>query len=76
MRSSPHFQKRDRLRLVVSYRRKYLEALVRSGEEEAGKVEEEHREADARNDREYSETAAAMAGKRGQARKKNTRPEC
>ena len=56
-----HFQKRDRLRLVVSYRRKYLETLVRLGEEEAGKVEEEHREADARNEREYSETAAAMA---------------
>ncbi len=59
-----HFQKRDRLRLAVRYRRKYLEALVRSGEEDAGKVEQEYREADARNDREYSETAEAMAEKK------------
>ena len=59
-----HFQERDRLRLVVSYRRKYLEALVRSGEEDAEKVEQEYREADARNDREYSETAEAMAEKK------------
>ncbi len=63
-RLRPHFQKRDSLRLVVSYRRKYLEALVRSGEEDAGKVEQEYREADARNDREYSETAEAMAEKK------------
>ena len=42
-RLRPHFQQRDRLRLVVSYRRKYLETLVRSGEEDAGKVEQEYR---------------------------------
>ena len=29
-----HFQRRDRLRLVIGYRRKYLESLVRQGEEE------------------------------------------
>ena len=33
-----HFQRRDRLRLVIGYRRKYLESLVRQGEEEAGKI--------------------------------------
>ncbi len=60
-RLRPQFQERDRLRLVVSYRRKYLEALVRLGEEDAGKIDEEYREADARNEREYSETAAVMA---------------
>ena len=63
-RLRPQFQERDRLRLVVSYRRKYLETLVRSGEEDAGKVEQEYQEADARNDREYSETAEAMAEKK------------
>ena len=26
-----HFQRRDRLRLVIGYRRKYLESLVRQG---------------------------------------------
>ena len=30
-----HFQRRDRLRLVISYRRKYLEALVRQEQEYA-----------------------------------------
>ena len=60
-RLRPQFQERDRLRLVVSYRRKYLETLVRLGEEDAGKIDEEYREADARYEREYSETAAAMA---------------
>ncbi len=30
------FQRRDRLRLVIGYRRKYLESLVRQGEAAAG----------------------------------------
>ena len=60
-RLRPQFQERNRLRLVVSYRRKYLETLVRLGEEDAGKIDEEYREADARNEREYSETAEAIA---------------
>lgn len=38
-----HFQRRDRLRLVIDYRRKYLESLVRLGEEDAGKIEQEYR---------------------------------
>jgi DNA polymerase-3 subunit epsilon len=50
-----HFQRRDRLRLVISYRRKYLESLVRQGEEEAGKI--------AQTEQEYAETAAALAEK-------------
>ena len=36
-----HFQRRDRLRLVIGYRRKDLEWLVRQGEEEAGKTGQE-----------------------------------
>ena len=59
-----HFQRRDRLRLVISYRRKYLESLVREGDEEAGKVEQEYRQANAQNDQEYAETAAALAEKK------------
>ena len=58
-----HFQRRDRLRLVVEYRRKYLESLVRQGEEEAGKIAQEFRQADARNEQEYAETAAALVEK-------------
>ena len=30
-----HYQKRDRLRLIVDYRKKYLDSLVRGGDEEA-----------------------------------------
>ena len=56
-----HFQRRDRLRLVIGYRRKHLELLVRQGEEEAGKIAQEYRQASAQSDREYAETAAALA---------------
>ncbi len=59
-----HFQRRDRLRLVISYRRKYLESLVRQGEEEAGKIAQEYRQANVQNDQDYAETAAAMEGKK------------
>jgi hypothetical protein len=55
-----HFQRRDRLRLVIGYRRNYLESLVRQGEEEAGKIVQEYRQAGAQSDREYAETAAAL----------------
>ena len=58
-----HFQRRDRLRLVIGYRRKYLEALVRQGEEEAGKIAQDYRQAGAQQEQEYAETAAALAEK-------------
>jgi DNA polymerase-3 subunit epsilon len=58
-----HFQRRARLRLVIGYRRKYLESLVRQGEEEAGKIEQEYRQASAQSEQEYAETAAALAEK-------------
>ena len=60
-RMREHFQRRDPLRLVIGYRRKDLESLVRQGEEEAGKIPQEYRQASAHFDREYSETAAALA---------------
>lgn len=34
-----HYQRRDRLRLIVDYRRKFLDSLVRGGEEEAKQAE-------------------------------------
>ncbi len=58
-----HFQRRDRLRLVIGYRRKDLESLVRQGEEEAGKIAQEYRQASAQSDREYAETAASVVGR-------------
>jgi DNA polymerase III epsilon subunit-like protein len=59
-----YFQRRDRLRLVISYRRKYLESLVRDGEEDAAKIQQEYRQANAQNEQEYAETAAAMKEKK------------
>jgi len=50
-----------RLRLVIGYRRKYLESLVRQGKEEAGKIAQEYRQASAQQEQEYAETAAALA---------------
>ena len=59
-----HFQRRDRLRTVINYRRKYMDFLVRHGEEDAAKVEQEFRQASAQQERDYDEAAAAMAEKK------------
>ena len=58
-----HYQKRDRLRLILDYRKKYLDSLVRGGEEEARQAEENYEKARAQSDRDYEETAAAVAEK-------------
>jgi len=58
-----HYQKRDRLRLILDYRKKYLDSLVRGGEEEAKQAEENFAKARAQSDRDYEETAAAVAEK-------------
>ena len=47
VRLRDHFQRRDRLRDIIQYRRKFLEMLVRHGEEEAAQVKEEYRRASA-----------------------------
>ena len=59
-----HFQRRDRLRLVIDYRRKYLESLVRQGEEAAAGIAQEYRQASGQHEQEYAETAAALAEKK------------
>ena len=59
-----HYRKRDALRLVVSYRKKFLDALLRGGAEEAEQTGAEFRQAKAQTEREYDETAAAMENKR------------
>jgi DNA polymerase III epsilon subunit-like protein len=58
-----HYQKRDRLRLVVDYRKKYLNSLVRGGDEEAKQAEENYERAKTQTDKDYEETAAAVAKK-------------
>jgi DNA polymerase III epsilon subunit-like protein len=58
-----HYQQRDRLRLIVDYRRKFLDSLVRGGEEEAKQAEAHYEQAKAQTDKDYEETAAAVARK-------------
>ncbi len=60
----PHFEERDRLRLVVNYRRTFLNTLLSEGEDEAERVRGEYQQADARTQQEYEETGAAMENKR------------
>jgi DNA polymerase-3 subunit epsilon len=59
-----HYQKRDRLRLILDYRKKYLDSLVRGGEEEAKQAEENYEKARTQADKDYEETAAAVADKK------------
>jgi len=59
-----HYEARDRLQLIVSYRKTYLDALLRQGEEAASQVEEEFHGADARTKEEYQRTWVTMSDKR------------
>lgn len=57
----PHYQQRDRLRLLVSYRRQYLDALVYDGEEAAEAVAQQCDEAWQQSDAEYEQVAFEAA---------------
>ena len=63
LRSREQYQKRDRLRLAVEYRRKFLDSFVRDSTEEAEQSERDLKQAKARLDEDYEELAAA-AGKK------------
>jgi hypothetical protein len=54
-----HYQKRDRLRLVVDYRRKYLDSLTHGNAEEAIHAKKNFEQAKAQADRDYKELSAA-----------------
>jgi DNA polymerase-3 subunit epsilon len=54
----PEYQKRDRLKLFLFYREKYLDALLRGGEEAAEDVTQEYKQAKAESDAEYEQAAA------------------
>lgn len=58
------YERRDRLRLVVRYRKTFIEKLLHSGEEEAEEVREQFKRAEAEAKREYESTAAALEKKR------------
>jgi DNA polymerase-3 subunit epsilon len=59
-----HYQKRDQLRLIVDYRKKYLDSLIRGGDEEAKQAEENYERARTQTDKDYEQTAAAVAEKK------------
>jgi DNA polymerase III epsilon subunit-like protein len=63
-RLAEHYQKRDQLRLIVDYRKKYLDSLIRGGDEEAKQTEENYERAKTQADKDYEETAAAVAEKK------------
>jgi len=53
-----HYQARDRLKLVIDYRTKYLKTLLRSGEEIAAQVAEAYEQAKGESDTHYEQAAA------------------
>jgi len=59
-----HYQKRDRLRLTVDYRRKFLDSLARGNAEEAKQAGKNFEQAKAQSDRDYEELSAAAEKKR------------
>jgi DNA polymerase III epsilon subunit-like protein len=59
-----HYQRRDRLRLVVDHRRKYLKVLLASGDEEAARVADDYRNARAQSDANYEDAARAATNKK------------
>jgi len=59
-----HYEKRDRLKLVVDYRRKYLDFLLRGSDDEAEKVEGDYEKAQTQTEQDYQQTAEAVANKK------------
>ena len=59
-----HYQKRDRLRLTVDYRRKFLDSLTRGDRQEGMKAAEDYERAQTQTDKNYEELAAAADKKK------------
>lgn len=60
----PHHQKRDRLRLAVEYRQKFLDSFIRDDPDEVEQSEKDFEQAKARLDEGYEELAAAAEKKK------------
>jgi uncharacterized protein YhaN len=54
-----HYQKRDRLRLTVDYRQKFLDSFIRDDTDEVEQAEKDFEQAKARLDEDYEELSAA-----------------
>ena len=59
-----HYQARDRLRLIVDYRSKYLSALLKNGEDEAEQVADEYHSSKAESDDAYEQAEAAASNQK------------
>ncbi len=59
-----HYQKRDRLRLTVDYRRKFLDSLTRGDRQEGMKAAEDYEQAKTQSDQDYEELSAAADKKK------------
>jgi DNA polymerase-3 subunit epsilon len=60
----PFYQERDRLRLLVQFRKAFIERLLAEGEESAEATAGDYQREAAEKDREYDSTASALEGKR------------
>jgi len=59
-----YYEQRDRLRLVIQYRKTYVEKLLHCGEEEAEDVRDQFKHAESASKREYESTAAELSKKK------------
>ncbi|MDO8844418.1 MAG: hypothetical protein Q7U98_03410 [Methylicorpusculum sp.] len=59
-----HYQQRDRLRLIVDYRQRFLETLLREGEEQAEQCAKQFEQAQQQSEQDYEKAAAQTAEQR------------
>ena len=59
-----HYQALDRLKLVVDYRKKYLNRLLKDGEDEASKVTKDYQNAKAQSDENYEQAARVASNQK------------
>lgn len=59
----PSYQERDRLRLVIRYRRAFIDRLLADGEEAAESTTGDYQRETSEKDKEYDSTASALDGK-------------
>jgi DNA polymerase-3 subunit epsilon len=59
-----YYQERDRLRLLVQYRKAFIDRLLAEGEESAEKTTADYQREAADKEQEYDSTASALEGKR------------
>jgi hypothetical protein len=59
-----YYQRRDKLKLIVEYRVRFIETLLREGETEAEQVTEQYQEAQQQTDREYQDATEAAEQQR------------